>query len=91
MADVYLHVDFDAFAPDVAPGVVDEPLPGGLSREDAEAIIGATAARFRIRAVTLATYTPDADDDEKTLRLALRLLEVVGECAVKTAGAATVS
>ena len=45
--EIYLHVDFDGFGPDVAPGVVDEPAPGGLSLEDAEAIIGASANAFK--------------------------------------------
>jgi arginase len=76
--DVYLHVDFDGFAPEVAPGVVDDPVPGGLSAEDAETIIRGTAERFSIRAATFATYTPERDEDEKTLRLALRLVELVG-------------
>ena len=49
---IYVHVDFDAFAPEVAPGVADAPVPGGLSRHDAETIVRATAERFRIRAVT---------------------------------------
>jgi arginase len=79
--DVYLHVDFDGFAPDVAPGVADEPVPGGLSSEQAESIIFGVAARFRICAATLATYTPDRDEDEKTLRLGLRLIELLGEVA----------
>jgi arginase len=77
--EVYLHVDFDGFAPEIAPGIVDEPVPGGLSAEDAEAIVRGTTARFRVRAVTLATYTPDNDEDNKTLRLALRLIELIGE------------
>jgi arginase len=81
VADVYLHIDFDAFAPEAAPGVVDEPVPGGLSAEDADAIIGATAERFVIRAVTLATYTPANDTGEKTLQLALRLVQSIGEAA----------
>ncbi len=81
VSDVYLHIDFDVFAPDVAPGVADEPVPGGLSLEDAEAIVRATADRFRIRAATLATYTPDRDDDDKTLRVALRMLELLGDYA----------
>lgn len=79
--EVYLHVDFDGFAPDVAPGVADDPVPGGLSLEDAEAIIIAGAERFRIRAATLATYTPDRDRDEKTLRVGLRLIELLGDYA----------
>jgi arginase family enzyme len=78
--EVYLHIDFDGFAPEVAPGVVDEPVPGGLSLADAERIIRATAARFRIKATTLATFTPGLDRDGKTLRLGLRLIEILGEC-----------
>jgi arginase len=79
--DVYLHIDFDGFAPDVAPGIVDERVPGGLSREQAEAIVRATGERFRIRTATLATYTPERDEGEKTLELALQLIEVVSAAA----------
>src|ERR671932_721848 len=49
VGEIYLHVDFDGFAPEVAPGVVDEPAPGGLTREQAEEIVRAAAGRFRIR------------------------------------------
>jgi arginase len=77
--EIYLHVDFDGFAPEIAPGIVDEPVPGGLSAEDAEAIVRGTTARFRVRAATLATYTPDNDEDNKTLRLGLRLINLIGE------------
>jgi hypothetical protein len=31
--------------------------------------------------VTLATYTPASDEDEKTLRLGLRVLDLLGACA----------
>jgi len=79
--EVYLHIDFDGFAPDVAPGIVDQPVPGGLSLEDAEVIVRATSERFRVKAATLATYTPALDRDDKTLRLGLRLIELLGECA----------
>jgi len=53
-------------------------VPGGLSADDAETIVQATADRFRVRAANLAPYTPDNDEDEKTLRAALRLIELVG-------------
>jgi arginase len=79
--EIYLHIDFDGFAPEVAPGIVDEPVPGGLSLEQAEEIIRASGERLRIRAVTLATFTPDNDEDERTLRLGARLIEVIGEAA----------
>jgi arginase len=81
VTEIYLHVDFDGFSPEVAPGIVDDPAPGGLSLEDAEAIIEATGSRFRIRAATLATYTPERDQDMKTLRVALRLIDLLGEYA----------
>jgi arginase len=79
--DVYLHVDFDAFAPVVAPGIADEPVPGGLSVEDADLIIRATAERFRIKAATLATYTPASDEDERTLRLGLHVIGLLADDA----------
>jgi arginase len=76
--EIYLHIDLDGFAPEVAPGIVDEPVPGGLSFEDAEVIMRATAERFRIRAATVATYTPELDKEERTLRVGLRIIELVG-------------
>lgn len=77
MREVYLHIDLDALDPEVAPGVVDRPVPGGLSVEEAESIIAATGERFRIRAATLATYTPALDRGDRTLRAGLRLLEPI--------------
>jgi arginase len=81
VGDVYLHIDLDGFAPEVAPGVVDEPAPGGLSIADGETIIRATAERFRMRAATLATFNPEFDRDGRTLQLGLRLIEIIGQCA----------
>jgi arginase len=86
VSDVYLHIDFDGFAPEVAPGVVDEPVPGGLSFEDARLIIRGAGERFRIRAVTLATYTPERDEQSNTLRLGLGLIDRVGEYAASAEG-----
>jgi arginase family enzyme len=79
VTEVYLHIDLDGFDPALAPGVVDEPVPGGLSVEDAELIIRSTAERMRITAATLATYTPEADRDDRTLELALGLIDLIGE------------
>lgn len=75
--EVYLHVDMDALDPQVAPAIVDRPVPGGLSLRQIEEVIRAVGARFRIRAATLATYNPDLDQDEKTLRAGLRILELL--------------
>jgi arginase len=78
--DAYLHIDMDGFTPEIAPGVADQPVPGGLSFEDAEMILHATSSRFKIKAATVATYTPDRDQDDRTLRLVLRLIDTVGRC-----------
>jgi arginase len=79
--EVYLHIDLDAFNPQVAPGLVDDPVPGGLSMPQMEEAIRTVAARFRLRAVALATYNPDRDQEEKTLRAGLRILDLLAECA----------
>lgn len=79
--EIYLHIDFDSFAPEIAPGIADEPAPGGLSLGDAEEIIRGTVERFRIRAATLATFTPERDEGGKTLHVALRIIELLGDYA----------
>ncbi len=79
--EVYLHIDLDALDPQVAPGLVDAPVPGGLSMPQMEEVIRAVAARFRLRAVTLATYNPDRDQEEKTLRAGLCIIDLLVECA----------
>jgi len=53
-----------------------------MSLEQAETIIRETGERFRIRAATLATYTPERDEDDKTLRVGLRLIDLIGEQTV---------
>jgi arginase len=79
--DVYLHIDLDALDPEVAPGIVDEPVPGGLSRQDVEDAVQAVVDRFGLRAVALTTYNPERDREEKTLRVARGLVELVTERA----------
>jgi arginase len=79
--EVYLHIDLDALDPQVAPGIVDDPVPGGLSLHDMEEIIRAVAARFRVSAATLATYNPELDQDQKTLRAGLRIIELLADGA----------
>lgn len=79
--EVYLHVDLDALDPETAPGVVDDPVPGGLSLAQAEAAIRDTSERFRIRAATLATFTPARDVAGKTVDAVLSIIGLVGEHA----------
>ena len=79
--EVYLHVDNDALDPAVAPGVVDEPVLGGLSLEQLEEAVRAVTARFRLRAVALTTFTPARDREDRTLRAGLRVMELVATAA----------
>jgi arginase len=57
---VYLHVDLDALDPHLAPGIVDDPVAGGLSLQDAEAIVRTVTRRFRIMATALTPMSPIA-------------------------------
>ena len=75
--EVYLHVDMDALDPRVAPGVVDEPVPGGLSLEQMQETIRAVCTRFGVHAATVATYNPERDRDGITLRTGLALIETL--------------
>jgi arginase len=81
VGEVYLHVDLDGFAPEIAPGVVDTPVPGGLSMGDAEAILLGVADRFRVRAATIATFNPDRDRGNITSQLAVQLIRLIGDAA----------
>jgi arginase len=74
---VYLHIDLDALDPHVAPGIVDDPVPGGLALEDAEAIVRGVCARFEVRAAAITTYVPERDSDDRTLSAILRLAQLL--------------
>jgi len=85
VSEVYLHIDNDAFDPGVAPGIVDEPVPGGLSQAAMDNVIRAVTARFRLAAATIATYTPANDRDDRTLRADLRIIDLLGQYAATPA------
>jgi arginase len=77
--DVYLHIDNDSFDPATAPGIVDEPVPGGLSLDQMEDILRGVTSRFRVRAAALTTFTPARDEDDRTLRAGLRVLDLLAD------------
>jgi arginase len=77
--NVYLHIDMDALDPQVAPGIVDHAVPGGLALQQMEEVIRAVAARFRIRAAALTTYNPDLDEDGKTLMAGFHVIELLAQ------------
>jgi arginase len=73
--DVYLHVDLDGLDPEIAPGIVDPPVPGGLTLEELELVI--RTLEGRLAAVSITTYVPEWDQDDRTLGVVLRAIELV--------------
>jgi arginase len=67
---VYVHLDLDALDPSIGRGVVDPPVSGGLTASQLIDLLAAVWERFRIAAMTMATYVP-ANDDGKTLPIAV--------------------
>jgi arginase family enzyme len=62
---VHLHVDLDVLDPAAAPGVTF-PSPRGLSAGQLLETIDLVRERFTLAAVTVASFTPDRDDDAGT-------------------------
>jgi arginase len=66
---VYVHLDLDALDPSIGSGVVDPPVPGGLSARQLTEILGDIRQRFSVVGASVTTYTP-ARDDGSTLPVA---------------------
>ena len=60
----------DALDPSIGRGVVDPPVSGGLTASQLIDLLAAVSERFRIAAMTMATYVP-ANADGKTLPIAV--------------------
>jgi arginase len=70
----YVHLDLDVLDPAVGRGVVDPPVPGGLSAGQLEQLLADIHDRFAVAAATIATYTP-ANDDGATLPIAITAIQ----------------
>lgn len=73
---VYLHFDMDVLDPSVAHANRLSP-PGGLRVEEVCEAVRLARERFAIAATSFASIEPDYDDEEKTLRASLKILEAV--------------
>jgi arginase len=76
---VYLHLDLDALDPSIAPGIVDPPVPHGLSLAQLDRVLDAVTAKLGVTAVALTTYTPSRDVDGVTHATALHVIERLAE------------
>jgi arginase len=77
--EVYLHIDLDALDPSIAPGVVDAPVPAGLSLAQLDDVLDGVLATLTLRAAALTTYTPSRDRDGVTHDAALHILERIAD------------
>jgi arginase len=82
VAQVYLHIDLDALDPSIAPGIVDTPVPNGLSLEQLDEILDEVTGRLALVAVALTTYTPSRDVAGATHATALHILERIADHCV---------
>ena len=72
---VYVHFDLDVLDPSVAPGIVDEPVPGGLTLSDIDDVMDHIARSFEVRALTVATYNPERDPGGGTGDAVVQIVE----------------
>jgi arginase len=77
---VHVHLDLDALDPAVGSGVVDPPVPGGLSPEQLAELLDHVRDRFAVVATTIATYTP-SNDVGSTLPIAIAAIRRLIDCA----------
>ncbi len=77
---VYLHLDLDVLDASIAPANEFDAPPGGLSVEQAEAVIRAIGARFALVGAGLARRASDHDPDGRTLAAGIRLAEAIVNC-----------
>lgn len=75
---VYFTVCLDVLPAAVAPGV-SAPAPRGIALEVVEPIIDMIAASGKLRLADIAELNPDYDIDQRTARVAARLLARIAE------------
>jgi arginase len=73
--DVYLHVDLDGLDPEVAPGISDPHVPGGVSEEELERLV--RRLEGRIAAASITTFVPERDRADRTLGVVVRAIELL--------------
>lgn len=73
---VYVHLDLDALDPSIGRGIVDTPVPGGLTASQLIDVLVGVRRRLAIAATTIATYVP-VKDDGKTVASAITAAHVL--------------
>ncbi len=76
MDHIYLTIDMDVFPASEAPGV-SAPAPRGVSIELIEPLLELIKESGKISLIDIAEYNPDHDIDQRTAKLAARLLHLL--------------
>lgn len=78
---LYLHLDLDVVDPRFSPGV-NFSAPGGLARADLYDAIPTIAASIPIAAAAIANFNPERDREDRTLKIAERLVGILSDASV---------
>jgi arginase len=80
-AAVYVHLDIDVLDPRISPGV-NFSTPGGITPDQLYKAVRTVAARIPIAAAAIANFNPDRDPDRRTLKIAQKLVAILGEVSL---------
>lgn len=75
-ASAYVHLDLDVLDPSVAPGT-GYRVAGGPDERQLADVLARIRRRFRIAAVAITNLDPARDEEDRTVRVALRLLRAL--------------
>ncbi len=78
---IYLRLDLDVLDPEFSPGV-NFSAAGGLAPTELYGAIPIIGASVPIAAATIANFNPDRDRDDRTLKIAERLVGILSDVSV---------
>jgi arginase len=79
---IYLHLDLDVLDPRISPGV-NFSESGGISPEQLFEAVEHVIATGKLGAATIANFNPDRDSENRTLRIAERLVAILSQASRK--------
>jgi arginase len=78
VTNMYLHLDLDVLDPSISPGV-NFSAPGGIFADQLFDAVTLVMATGKLRAAAIVNFNPDRDRDNRTLRIAERLVAILSQ------------
>ena len=78
VTNMYLHLDLDVLDPSISPGV-NFSAPGGIFADELFDAVTLVMATGNLRAAAIVNFNPDRDRDNRTLRIAERLVAILSQ------------